>query len=63
VTVHRPAGAEKSALILCDVLGHEVRRYPAPSRTTDAETLDLRGLPAGLYVLRSGTLSQKLVVE
>jgi len=34
------------------------------SATTGTEaTLDLRGLPAGVYVLRCGSGSQRLVVE
>jgi hypothetical protein len=37
-----------------------VRHYPAPA---GRETLlDLRGLPAGIYVLRGGTFSQRLQV-
>ncbi|MGI4875529.1 MAG: beta strand repeat-containing protein [Janthinobacterium lividum] len=60
-TVQLPAGGT-AGLSLLDVLGREVRSYPA---TTGTEaTLDLHGLPAGLYVLRTGSGSgQKLVVE
>ncbi len=54
-------GAARQPLALLDALGREVRRYPAPA---GAEvTLDLRGLPAGVYGLRSGSASQRLVVE
>ncbi|GAB3573869.1 T9SS type A sorting domain-containing protein [Hymenobacter daeguensis] len=60
-TVRLPAGAPRLALTLTDALGRTVRRYPAPA-TAQAE-LDLRGLPAGTYVVRCGEYSQRLVVE
>ena len=56
-----PAGAKRRPLLLLDALGREVRRYPAPTGTE--ATLDLRGLPAGVYVLRSGTGSQRLAID
>ncbi|MDQ2769983.1 MAG: T9SS type A sorting domain-containing protein, partial [Bacteroidota bacterium] len=49
-TVRALMGAE--TLRLFDLLGREVRHYPVPAGTTEA-VLDIRGLPAGLYVLRS----------
>ena len=50
-----------AATRLADTLGRLVRRYPAP---TPAETLlDLRGLPAGLYLLQVGSARQRLTVE
>ena len=60
-TVQLGAGATKSPLTLLDALGREVRHYPAPAGT--AATLDLRGLPAGVYWLRDGAGGQRLVVE
>jgi hypothetical protein len=55
-----PASAPKLPLTLLDALGRQVRHYPAPA---GRETLlDLRGLPAGIYVLRGGTFSQRLQV-
>ena len=48
-------------LLLTDALGRIVRRYPAPAGP-DA-TLDLRGLPAGVYVVGCGQVTQRLVVE
>jgi hypothetical protein len=60
-TLRLPAGAPRQPLTLSDALGRTVRRYPAPA-ASDAE-LDLRGLPAGTYVVRCGTYSQRLVVE
>ena len=60
-TLRLPAGAPRLPLTLADALGRVVRRYPAPA-TAEAD-LDLRGLPAGAYVLRCGELSQRLVVE
>ncbi|MBO2009356.1 T9SS type A sorting domain-containing protein [Hymenobacter negativus] len=60
-TLRLPAGAPRQPLTLSDALGRVVRRYPAPA-TAEAE-LDLRGLPAGTYVVRCGELTQRLVVE
>ncbi len=60
-TVRWPAGSAPAPLVLLDALGRAVRRYPAPTGTET--TLDVRGLPAGLYVLRHGAGSQRLVVE
>lgn len=60
-TLRLPAGAPRQSLILTDTQGRLVRRYPVPA-TADAE-LDLRGLPAGVYVVRCGALTQRLVVE
>ncbi|MBH8557792.1 T9SS type A sorting domain-containing protein [Hymenobacter negativus] len=60
-TLRLPAGAPRQPLTLTDALGRPVRRYPAPT-SAEAE-LDLRGLPAGTYVVRCGQLSQRLVVE
>ena len=60
-TLRLPAGAPRPPLTLTDALGRVVRRYPAPA-TAEAE-LDLRGLPAGVYVVRCGAVSQRLVVE
>jgi len=60
-TLRLPAGAPRQPLTLSDALGRTVRRYPAPA-TAEAE-LDLRGLPAGSYVVRCGAYSQRLVVE
>ena len=61
VTVKFLSGIAQTALTLIDALGREVRRYPTP--TSNEATLDLRGLPAGVYVLRNGAGSQRLVVE
>ena len=60
-TLRLPATAPRLALALTDALGRVVRRYPAPA-TVETE-LDLRGLPAGSYVVRCGAVSQRLVVE
>lgn len=59
-TVRALAGAE--TLRLFDMLGREVRHYAVPAGTTEAP-LDLRGLPVGIYVLRSAVGSRQLVVE
>ena len=58
-TLRLPAGAPR--LPLTDALGRVVRRYPAPVGS-DAK-LDLRGLPAGVYSVRCGQFTQRLVVE
>lgn len=49
-------------LHLTDALGRPVRHYPAP--TTPETTLDLHGLPTGLYLLHAGPgAAHKLLVE
>jgi hypothetical protein len=60
-TLRLPAGTPGVPLLLADVLGRSVRRYPAPAGPE--ATLDLRGLPAGLYMLRGAGLAQRLVIE
>ncbi len=49
-------------LVLFDALGQAVRTNILPANQTEA-TLDLYGLPAGLYVVRAGALTRRLVVE
>ena len=62
VTVTQPAGTVPLRLALLDALGRAVRYYPVAGNTES--TLDLRGVPAGLYVLRPDTGSgRRLVVE
>ena len=61
VTVRLLAAAAKTPLTLLDALGRAVRHYPAPAGTE--AVLDVRGLPAGVYVLRAGAASVRLVVE
>jgi len=61
VTLRLPAGAASGSLTLTDTQGRAVRHYPAPTRSEAA--LDLRGLPAGLYLLRDAGQTQRLVVE
>lgn len=60
VTVHLSTTMLEQPLTLIDALGREVRRYPAPTGTE--AILNLRGLPAGLYVLRRGAWGKRLVV-
>jgi hypothetical protein len=60
-TLRLPTSAPRQPLTLVDAQGRTVRRYPAPA-TAGAE-LDLRGLPAGVYVVRCGEFTQRLVVE
>jgi hypothetical protein len=51
-TLRLPAAEGREPVALTDALGRVVRRYPAPAGSE--VTLDLRGLPAGLYLLRVG---------
>ncbi|MDO7854265.1 T9SS type A sorting domain-containing protein [Hymenobacter convexus] len=60
-TLRLPVGAPRLPISLSNALGQVVRRYPAP--TTAEAALDLRGLPAGAYVVRYGEYTQRLVVE
>ncbi|MBF9143303.1 T9SS type A sorting domain-containing protein [Hymenobacter properus] len=60
-TLRLPAGAPRLPLTLVDAQGRTVRRYPAPA--TAEAALDLRGLPAGTYLVRCGEYTQRLVVE
>lgn len=60
-TLRLPPSAPRQPLTLSDAMGRPVRQYPAPA-SADAE-LDLRGLPVGVYVVRCGSFSQRLVVE
>ena len=62
-TVRLPAGAETEPLLLLDGLGRTVRRFATPARGATDALLDLRGLPAGPYVLRGAGRAQHLAVE
>ncbi|GAB3863638.1 hypothetical protein GCM10028824_00110 [Hymenobacter segetis] len=57
-----PESAASTKAILLDNLGRPVRAYILPAHATTA-TLDLAGLAPGLYVVRCGTASGRLVVE
>ena len=60
-TLRLPAGTAPAPLTLTDALGRAVRRYPAPA--CPEATLDLQGLPAGLYLLRGAGPAPRLAVE
>jgi hypothetical protein len=60
-TLRLPAGTAPAPLTLTDPLGRAVRSYPALANSEAA--LDLRGLPAGLYLLRGAGPAQRLAVE
>ncbi|WP_262895756.1 T9SS type A sorting domain-containing protein [Hymenobacter ruricola] len=60
-TLRLPAGTAPAPLTLTDALGRAVRRYPVPVGPETA--LDLRGLPAGLYLLRGAGPARRLAVE
>ncbi|MBD2724044.1 T9SS type A sorting domain-containing protein [Hymenobacter armeniacus] len=60
-TLRLPAGTAPAPLALTDALGRSVRRYPVP--TGPEATLDLHGLPAGLYLLRGAGPAQRLAIE
>lgn len=61
-TLRLPTGSSPIEIRLFDVMGREARRFVVPAGVTET-LLDLRGLPAGLYVLRNGPNSEKLLVE
>ncbi len=59
-TVLLPPGLGPAALTLHDALGRTLRTQPTSGPTA---TLDLRGLPAGVYALRVAGRALRLVVE
>jgi hypothetical protein len=61
-TLLLPIATEASTVTLLDALGRPARTYPVPARTAST-SLDLTGLAPGLYVVRYGAASGKLVVE
>jgi hypothetical protein len=60
-TLRLPARAALAPLVLTDALGRTVRHYPAP--VGSETTLDLRDLPAGIYLLRGAGPALRLMVE
>lgn len=60
-TLRLPVGTAPAPLTLTDAQGRTIRQYPAPASTET--TLDLRSLPAGLYLLRGAGIVQRLAVE
>lgn len=56
------ATAAQRPVQVLDGLGREVRRQVLPAHATTA-TLDVAGLPAGLYLVRCGAAVTRLVVE
>ncbi|UOQ99319.1 T9SS type A sorting domain-containing protein [Hymenobacter sp. 5317J-9] len=60
-TLRLPAGTAPAPLTLTDGVGRTVRSFPAP--TGVEATLDLRGLSAGLYLLRGAGPARRLVIE
>ena len=62
-TVRLPAGVETEPLVLLDNLGRVVRHFATPAKGATDALLDLRGLPAGQYVLRGAGRAQRLMVE
>ena len=54
-------GVSAYDVTLLDGLGRAVRTVTAT--TDETTTLDLTGLPAGLYVVRAGSLSRRVVVQ
>lgn len=55
------AGAPGATATLLDGVGRRVRTVPVSAAGT--ATLDVRALPAGLYLLRAGAATRRLVVE
>ncbi len=60
-TLNVQAATPATAVQLLDLTGREVRRTLTDA--TGAATLDLTGLPAAIYLLRTGAATQRLVVE
>ena len=60
-TLHWPVGTTPAPIRLTDAQGRTVHDYPAPAGPS--ATLDLRGLPTGLYLLRGTGPTQRLIVE
>lgn len=56
-----PATAETTFALL-DALGRTARTVAVPASASEAR-LDLQGLPAGLYLVRGGGMSARLVIE
>jgi hypothetical protein len=61
VTLQLGADLPRQPLSLHDAQGHLVRSYPAPAGRS--VSLDLRGLPAGTYLLQLGELTRRVVLE
>ncbi|MDO7874139.1 T9SS type A sorting domain-containing protein [Hymenobacter sp. ASUV-10] len=57
-----PAAPAARPARLFDALGRPVRAFAVPAHAAET-TVDLAGLPAGVYVLRCGAVSRRLVVE
>ena len=54
--------ATAAPLQLVDAVGRVVLTYPAPAAGADT-ALPISGLPTGLYIIRCGTLSERITVE
>jgi hypothetical protein len=61
-TLSLPATATSRSVQVLDALGRTLRRQMLPAHAATA-VLDLRGLPAGVYVVRCGAATTPLVVE
>lgn len=61
-TLTLPAESAARTVQVLDALGREVRRQQLPARAA-ATTIDVAGLPAGLYIVRYGAAASRLVVE
>ena len=61
-TPHLPAGPVAATATRFDALGNPVRTHPLPARASEI-TFDIHGLAPGLYVVRCGAASGRLVVE
>jgi hypothetical protein len=61
-TLTLPAVPHARPVLVLDALGRTVRRLTLPARTSHA-TIDLLGLPAGVYSVRCGAATARLVIE
>lgn len=62
VRLERSEATEKMQVVLFDINGRKVREYVFPQGQRNLE-MNLCGLPAGLYGVRAGSSSRKLIVE
>ncbi|MCI1187887.1 T9SS type A sorting domain-containing protein [Hymenobacter sp. DH14] len=56
------SGAGGLPIALFDMLGRVVRTY-ASLKPSEVVTMDLRGLPSGVYIVRMGSVTRRLLVE
>lgn len=56
------SGVSNVDIELLDLLGRILRTH-APISSSEEAIIDLRGLPTGIYIVRAGTYTRRLLVE